>query len=246
MATESVYPHAGHRKRLREKFLTGGAEALSETELLELLLFFSVPRIDTRPLAETLLTAFGSIDGVLAACPEELHTLASLPNGTDALFALIRHLCERAKRDLEEDRFGASGFSKDYLIRQFSGFRKERTILFYLDAQGGILQRQTVMSNECGAVRLCVGSYAGKAKQLGAAAMIFAHNHPNGRAVPSGADLDATGRLYRFLKQKDIVLLEHYIVAGGECYPILACNGYLRSAGLQDEEATSVDSLELR
>ncbi len=231
---------------MREKFLTAGAETFSETDLLELLLFFSVPRVDTRPLAETLLASFGSIDGVLAAQPEELHMTAGLSAQTDSLFALVRYLCERTSRSLQEDRFGASGFSKDYLIRQFSGFRKERSILFYMNTHGNILHRQTVMSNEQGSVRLSVGSYASRAKQLGAGALVLAHNHPNGRAVPSGADLDATGRLYRFLKQQDVLLLEHYIVAGGECYPILANHSYLRSDPSQnDADLPHSDALEL-
>ena len=70
------YPHAGHRERLREKFRAGGEQALTETEFLELLLFFSVPRVDTRPLAEKLIEAFGSLDGVLAASPEEVRGFA--------------------------------------------------------------------------------------------------------------------------------------------------------------------------
>ncbi len=210
------------------------------------MLFYSVPRVDTRPLAETLLASFGSIDGVLAAQPEELHMAAGLSAQTDSLLALIRYLCERSSRGLQEDRFGASGFSKDYLVRQFSGFRKERTILFYMSQQGGILHRQTVMSNEQGSVRLSVGGYASRAKQLGAGALVLAHNHPNGRAVPSGADLDATGRLYRFLKQRDVLLLEHYIVAGGECYPILKNHSYLcADTSPNDTDLSHGDTLEL-
>ncbi len=223
MAAES-YPHAGHRKRLREKFLCNGAEALSETELLELLLFFAIPRVDTRPTAETLLAAFGSLDGVLAAAPEELHAVASLNSSVDALFSLLHYLTERVERPMHKEQFSSAEFLCIYLPRQFSGFRKERAILFFLDDSGTLLHRQTVMSNETGAVRVTLRSLLEPAKRLGASAVILAHNHPNGKAIPSGADLDATRRLYHALQNYGLLLLEHYVVAGQDCVPILHGN----------------------
>ena len=92
--SNAKYPHEGHRERLRQRFLTQGADALSETEFLELILFFSIPRVDTKPLAKALLESFGSLDGVLAATPEEIHAFARISGSTDTLFAVLRVLTQ--------------------------------------------------------------------------------------------------------------------------------------------------------
>ena len=214
------YPHAGHRERLREKFRTGGEQALTETEFLELMLFFSIPRVDTRPLAEKLMEAFGSLDGVLAASPEELRGFASLNGSTEALFAVIRCLTERAVRRMRDFDFRDEEFVRTYLPGQFAGYTKERALLFYLDSDGSLLCRQTAMSSEENAVQLTMRAVVETAKKAGASALIMAHNHPNGRAIPSGADVVATRKMREELLREGILLLEHYIVAGGECVPM--------------------------
>lgn len=231
------YPHAGHRKRLRERFLLGGPEALSETELLELLLFYSIPRVDTKPLAQKLLEAFGSLDGVLAASPADLHAFASVNDGTDALFSLVRYLNERNAYQMGKSRFGSAEFLEDYLPLQFCGYTHERALLFYLDDSGSLLHRQCILSGTENAIRISWRSVAESAKRVGACALILAHNHPNGIAVPSGADLVTTQNLYHALRAQDILLLEHYIVAGEQCVPLLAHNEHLKQGEMPIEDA---------
>ena len=220
------YPHAGHRERLREKFRTGGEQALTETEFLELMLFFSVPRVDTRPMAEKLMEAFGSLDGVLAATTEELRGFASLNGSTEALFEVIRCLTERTVRRMRDFDFRDEEFVREYLPTQFAGYKKERALLFYLDSDGSLLCRQTAMSSEENAVQLTLRAVVETAKKAGASALVVAHNHPNGRAVPSGADLAATAKMKEELAKDGLLLLEHYIVAGDTCGPMLK-NGLL-------------------
>ncbi len=226
------YPHAGHRKRLRERFLLGGPEALSETELLEMLLFYSIPRVDTKPLAQKLLEAFGSLDGVLAASPADLHAFASVTDGTDALFSLVRYLNERNAYQMGKARFGSPAFIESYLPLQFHGYTHERALLFFLDDSGSLLHRQCILSGTENAIRISWRSVTETAKRVGASAFLLAHNHPNGIAIPSGADLATTQNLYHTLKAQNILLLEHYIVAGDLCVPILANNEHLKQGDM--------------
>ena len=216
------YPHAGHRERLREKFRLGGEQALTETEFLELMLFFSIPRVDTRPLAEKLIEAFGSLDGVLAASPEEMRGFASISGSTETFFAVIRCLTERTLQRMRDFDFRDEEFVRTYLPTQFAGYTKERALLFYLDSDGSMLRRQTAMSSEEDSVQLSVRAVVETAKQCGASALVIAHNHPNGRAIPSAADLTATLRLKEAFQNEGILLLEHYIVASEECISLMA------------------------
>ena len=218
--TTAKYPHEGHRERLRERFLTQGADALSETELLELILFFSIPRVDTKPLAKTLLESFGSLDGVLAATPEELHAFARISGNTDALFAILRLLTQRAVNHMKHADFRSADFSRQYLPRQFAGYTKERVLLFFLGSDGSLLHRLTAVSCEEGTVQLSVPNVVQVAKNVGASALVMAHNHPNGKAFPSKADLVSTQQLRNAFAKEGLVLLEHYVVAGNECIPI--------------------------
>lgn len=222
------YPHAGHRKRLRERFLQDGADALSETELIELLLFFSVPRVDTKPLAEKLLESFGSVDGVLAASPEDMHALAGCSENTDALFSLVRYLCERMTRQTRKSQFCSPEFVRTYLPTQFAGYKNERAILFYLDADGSLLHRQTVISSETDMVQFPQRAVLETAQRVGACSLLIAHNHPNGKLRPSKADLRTTKEFFRVCRDAGLQLLDHYIVAGEDCAPILACNEWLK------------------
>jgi len=234
------YPHAGHRKRLRERFLLNGPEALSETELLEMLLFYSIPRVDTKPMAQKLLEAFGSLDGVLAASPADLHAFASVNDGTDALLALIRYFNERNAYQMGKARFGSPEFLLSYLPQQFCGYTHERALLFYLDDSGSLLHRQCILSGTENAIRISWRSIVETAKRIGASALLLAHNHPNGIAAPSGADLATTQNLYHALKAQNVLLLEHYIVAGDLCVPILANHEHLKQDAVLAEDGLAL------
>lgn len=212
--------HEGHRKRVRERFMKNGPDTFSEADLLEFLLFYAVPRVDTRPMAERLLETFGSLDSVLLASPEELHANVRLPSGTDCFFALLRHLQERSQMLVCRAHFFDAKFLASYLPLQFQGFRKEHVILFFLDKDGYLLHRRTV-AGALHSVNLTLRSLTEPAERYGASSLIIAHNHPNGKAEPSVADLETTGTLQKELREHQLMLLEHYIVAGNVCRPIL-------------------------
>lgn len=213
-------PHEGHRKRVRERFVKNGPDLFSEADLLEFLLFYAIPRVDTRPIAEKLLETFGSLDSVLLASPEELHANVKLPAGADCFFALLRHLQERSQMLICKAHFADPRFLAAYLPLQFQGFRKEHVILFFLDKDGFLLHRRTI-AGALHSVNLTLRSLTEPAERYGASALILAHNHPNGKPVPSAADLETTRILQKELQEHDLALLEHYIVAGDVCCSLL-------------------------
>lgn len=212
--------HEGHRSRVRERFVKNGASTFSEADLLEFLLFYAIPRVDTRPIAEKLLETFGSLDGVLLASPEELHANVHLPSGADCFFALLRHLQERSQMLVCRAHFSDPRFLSEYLPLQFLGFRREHVILFFLDKDGFLLHRRAI-PGALHSVNITLRSLTEPAEYHGACSLIIAHNHPNGKAVPSAADLETTSILHKELKEHGLTLLEHYIVAGNVCRPIL-------------------------
>ena len=185
-----------------------------------MILFFSIPRVDTKPLAKALLESFGSLDGVLAATPEEIHAFARISGSTDTLFAVLRVLTDRAVNRMKHSDFRSADFAREYLPGQFAGYVKERVLLFFLDSDGALLHRQTAVSCEEGTVQLSVPTVVQTAKIAGASALVMAHNHPNGKAFPSKADLASTRQLKKAFAKEGLVLLEHYVVAGNECIPI--------------------------
>lgn len=213
-------PHEGHRKRVRERFVKNGPDTFSEADLLEFLLFYAIPRVDTRPIAEKLLETFGCLDSVLLASPEELHANVKLPSGADCFFALLRHLQDRSQMLVCRERFSDPHFLSLYLPLQFEGFRKEHVILFFLDKNDFLLHRRTIVG-ALHSVNITLRSLTEPAERYGAASVIIAHNHPNDKPVPSAADLETTRILQKELKEHRLTLLEHYIVAGNVCRPIL-------------------------
>lgn len=214
-------PHEGHRKRVRERFVKNGPNSFSETDLLEFLLFYAIPRVDTRPVAEKLLETFGSLDSVLLAAPDELHACVSLPSGADCFFALLRHLQDRSQMLVCRERFSDPAFLRTYLPLQFVGFRKEHVILFFLDQNGFLLHRRTIRSGSINSVGFTLRSLTEPAGQFGASAVIIAHNHPNGNTTPSAADVETTNYLRRELQGSGLTLINHYIVAGNVIVPLL-------------------------
>lgn len=215
----SANPHAGHRKRLRARFENG--DALTEAELLELLLFYCVPRVDTRPMAESLLETFGCIEQVLAATKEERRLAAALPDAADILFALINDIHRQREITEQTAVFTSDAFLLQYLPRRFCGFQKERAELFFLDSAGILLHRKTIYSNDRNYVQLSPDHFLVPAAEHHAEVIILAHNHPNGKAIPSSADLYATASIYRLLERNGLLLAEHYVVAGDSCAKIL-------------------------
>lgn len=210
--------HENHRERMRRRVEAYGLESLEEHEALEYLLFFVIPRRDTNPIAHALIDRFGSFAGVLEAGEDELRTVEGvgpaaarflhLLPAIDRYYAVSR---TRPARKLEN-----TGQLANYLIPLFRGRKQEHLVLLALDDRAKLLRTVWLDSGTVGAVDVSVSKIASEALAAGASAVVLAHNHPGGVALPSREDIVATGNVMRALGLLHVHVLDHIIVAGEE------------------------------
>ena len=208
--------HRGHRQRLRHRFLAGGPDALADYELLELLLFLAVPRGDVKPLAKKLVERFGSFGAVVSAPAERLEEISGV--GPAVLAALktvqacgLRLLAHRAQ---EGPVVGNWDALLDY-CRGAMGFETiEQFRVLYLDRKNRLIADEVLQQGTIDHTPVYPREVARRALEMGAAAVILAHNHPSGDPTPSGADIDMTRQVRDALKTLNIVLHDHVVIGG--------------------------------
>jgi DNA repair protein RadC len=204
-------------RRPREKLLIQGPEALSDSELLAVLLRTGVTARPALTIAGELLHRFGSLRGVLTAPRSAFIGVAGL--GT-ARYAELQAACELARRQALEAVAARSVLSSPELTRQFLahhlGLRQREVFCcLFLNSQHAVLHCEDLFLGTLDAAAVYPREVACRALQLGAAALIFAHNHPSGVAEPSDADRRITQRLQSALALLDIRVLDHIIVGQG-------------------------------
>ncbi|MBR3560115.1 MAG: DNA repair protein RadC [Oscillospiraceae bacterium] len=220
--------HDGHRARKRAQFREHGLDAFAEHEVLELLLFYAIPRADTNPVAHRLLERFGSLDGVLAAPPEELERVEGVGANAATLLTLILPLVRRSRLTAGHTPviLGTTRAAGEYFVELFFGMREERLYEACLDAKGKLLRCVKVADGSVDAVNINIRVIVENALKCGASAVVLSHNHPSGVALPSADDNATTLAVYDALRTVDIRLLDHIIVADGD-YVSIRENGLL-------------------
>jgi DNA repair protein RadC len=213
--------HDGHRERLRNKFITS-PDSLEDHELLELLLFYVIPRCNTNETAHDLIARFGSLRGVLDANMSSLVGVKDIGDKTALYLRVVAEVLSRyecAAHDLS----GPINYAElgDYLRSLFVGTENEQTFLLLFDSSNRLLLCEKIGEGYSSGNVISMRDIALLSLSNNAAGVVLAHNHPNGRATPSGEDIMATNRLKGLLSSMDIALLEHFVIAGKECVPII-------------------------
>ena len=226
-------PHQGHRERKKRQFRDFGLDAFADHEVLELLLFYAIPRRDTNPLAHELLHRFGSLEAVLEASVEELTAVPGMGENAALLLRLAPQIVRRATapergRTVILDSAGKIG---RYLLQRYAGEVREVVYELCLDQKGKLLTCCRVAEGSGASADFNVRTVLMNAIRCGASLVVLAHNHPSGLALPSEADHTATARVQRALDTVGIQLLDHIVVADGD-YVSMAQNGTLRPAPL--------------
>ena len=219
--------HDGHRERLRKQFLDHGMESMRDYEVLELLLFYAIPRRDTNALARQLLKHFGSIAAILEASPAELKNVAGIGENAAVLLRLItplsrRYLQSRTDKGIILNSTRACG---KFLIPYFLGEVDELAYLLCLDAKHKLLTCRLLHRGSVNAVAVSLRKAAEIAMACNATSVVLAHNHPGGLALPSDEDYATTNQLREAMKLLGIRLEDHIIVADDD-YVSMADNGY--------------------
>jgi DNA repair protein RadC len=206
--------HVGHRDRLRERADAGGLAALPDYELLEMLLFRSIPRGDVKPLAKRLIARFGSFGAVLAAGPQALKTV---PGVGDAIARDLGLMHEAALRTAREDigrRPVISSWSAllAYVKVALAHEPREQFRLLFLDKKNQLIADEVMNHGTVDHAPVYPREVARRALELSASALILVHNHPSGDPTPSSADVDMTRQVVNACEVLRISVHDHLVV----------------------------------
>lgn len=226
--------HDGHRQRLKNRFRKEGLDNFEEIQVLELLLFYCIPRQDTNPLAHALLGRFGSLSQVMDAAPEELKKVPGVGENVATFLSLTTALgryyqVNRSANTLVMSNVDMCG---EYLVPFFYGRRNETVFLLCLDAKCKVLCCKEVGEGSVNSAAVPVRRIVEIALGANATSVVLAHNHPSGLAVPSEEDVYTTRRVSMALNAVEIQLVDHVVIADDD-YVSLAQSGLYRPGECQ-------------
>lgn len=209
--------HDGHRARKKNQFLQSGLDSFADHEALELLLYYAIPRRDTNPTAHLLLKKFGSLDGVLNANVEELQQVEGVGASAAVLLTLCAQLVRRSMRaTAKETLLNTVERCGRYFLPLLRGERREVLYQACLDGKGKLLICKKLSEGDVDSAMFSVRQVVHNALLYDASAVVLAHNHLSGVALPSEEDRIATRRVRAALKELNIDLMDHIIVADGD------------------------------
>lgn len=202
-----------HRQRLRARFMDGGAGAMPDYELLELILFI-IPRQDTKPLARALLDKFGSFASAVSAPPERLREVAGIGEAAIIQLKLVEAAAHRLARSKVLNRHVLSSWDTllDYCHTSMAHRETEQFRVLYLDRKNALVADEEQARGTVDHVPVYPREVVKRALELNASALILVHNHPSGDPRPSEQDLVVTGQIRDAAQTMGIVLHDHLII----------------------------------
>lgn len=203
-----------HRSRLRERFMTGGAAAVPDYELLELILFRSIPRQDVKPLARRLLDRFGDFNRVVSASPERLGQVQGIGQAVICDLKILEAAAQRMARARVMQRQVISGWDAllDYCHTAMAHRETEQFRVLYLDRKNSLIADEEQARGTVDHVPVYPREVAKRALEHNASALILVHNHPSGDPTPSQADIAMTRKVETALSALGITLHDHLII----------------------------------
>jgi DNA repair protein RadC len=211
-------PHYwGHRERLRTRFLEGGAGSMPEYELLELVLFNAIGRIDVKPLAKALLATFGDLNGVIAASE---HRLLQVPGTTPRVFLqlkIVEAIAHRMARARVIQRSVISSWDElmSYCRTVMAYRDTEQFRILFLDRKNVLIADEAQAKGTVDHVPVYPREVAKRALELNASALILVHNHPSGDPTPSEADIAMTETIDVACQAIGVALHDHVVIGKG-------------------------------
>ncbi len=218
----------GHRSRLRERLLKGGAEALADYEVLEYLLFAAIKQGDTKPVAKALLARFGSLAGVLNASPAALRQVSGVGETSAAALKSVAIAARRMARSevAAKPLLGSWKGLIDYLSIDMAHLTVERVRVLYLDGKNRLIDDHHVGDGSIDEAAIHPREVIRKAMDVGASALILVHNHPSGNPEPSRADIQITQKIAEAGRLLGVTLHDHVII-GREGHVSLRAKGLI-------------------
>jgi DNA repair protein RadC len=213
MSDDKPHYH-GHRERLRARFAETGGDALPDYELLELVLFRSVPRQDVKPIAKDLIKRFGTFAEVLAAAPARLTAVAGVGENVVLDLKIVEAAARRLAKGAVAQRPVLSSWSSvlDYCRTAMAFMDKEQFRLLFLDKRNALIADEVQQSGTVDHTPVYPREVVKRALELSASALILVHNHPSGDPSPSAADIRMTREIVEAAKPLGITVHDHIIV----------------------------------
>ncbi|MDE5996175.1 MAG: DNA repair protein RadC [Eubacterium sp.] len=211
----------GHRSRMLNSFMERGSSSFDDYQLLEMLLFYAIPRKDVKPIAKNLLSDFGCLENVLAAQSNQLVNTPGVGEKTAAYLNLVYDVVKR----LRDDKCKSYKFIKklddaaDYFKEMFQHENKnERFAVMMLDNSNAIINCRFISEGSVNSTEISVRKFVELVLSFNAASIIIAHNHPHGVAYPSNEDIHFTLKLRDMLSDLGIYLADHIILNHNEAF----------------------------
>ena len=212
--------HEGHRKRVYKEFLENGLRHFPDHKILEMLLFYVIPRADTNEIGHRLIDRFGSISGVFDASYDMLLEVEGIGAQAATLIHFMSALTQRYMDDFTSQiqSLNDTEIAKEYFRYKFLCQQTESIIMVCAGQNGRILYCQAIAQGSPDTVAVSAALVVKTALRANATRVYLAHNHPSGIAIPSSQDMATTSLLYKELERVDIVLADHIIVAPDGVY----------------------------
>jgi DNA repair protein RadC len=210
--------HKGHRQRIKKRFLSDGLDSFTDYQILEFLLFYSIPLKDTNTIAHNLLKKYGSLSGVFEADAKDLVKTSEIGLNSSVLLSLIPSLCRRYYKDKwgEKPVLCSVNSAGKYAVSLFAGHTYEVFYVICLDARNRVNFADPVHKGTINEAPIYPRLIVETALRHHANSVILAHNHPGGSLAPSNADLDVTEKISGALNGISIKVVDHIIVAGSD------------------------------
>lgn len=203
-----------HRQRLRERFVSGGADAMPDYELLELVLFRAIPRQDVKPLARMLIETFGDFNAVLTARPGALTEVKGVGAAVVTELKIVEAAAQRLARSRVMQRHAISSWDAlvDYCHTVMAHRDTEQFRILFLDTKNVLIADEEQAKGTIDHVPVYPREVVKRALELNAASIILVHNHPSGDPTPSSTDIEMTAQIANAAFALDIRIHDHLII----------------------------------
>jgi DNA repair protein RadC len=213
-ASEPPAHYHGHRERLRGRFREAGAEAVSDYELLELVLFRAIPQRDVKPLAKDLIAKFGSFAEAISAPPARLAEVKGIGDAAITELRIVQAAANRLARGQVRKRPVLSSWSSviDYCRTTMAFAEKEQFRVLFLDKRNQLIVDELQQVGTVDHTPVYPREVVKRALELSATALILVHNHPSGDPTPSHADNEMTQTIINVAGPLGISVHDHIVV----------------------------------
>ena len=210
--------HNGHRQRVKERFCKEGLDNFNDHQVLELLLFYCIPRRDTNEIAHRLIEKFGSFCRVMDASCSELEKVEGIGHSTAEFLNLVKSVGRYYQISQIKQRkvLATTEAYGEYLTAFLDGIQTEKVYVLSLDAKCKVISCDEIAEGGTNFVDFTRRKVVSAALRAGATTVVLAHNHPSGVALPSQEDVNTTLQIAKSLKDVDVVLYDHLVVADGD------------------------------